>query len=118
MPLTTAEFYNFETHQFQSTAPVFDFPELPAKLTQEEWRFIKLIAEASVKWWRFRNTSKRFDGLERNALAGMDENYKLITQSVVIARIFYQPRRIEELATYAKKNYRAILFHMFEGEFK
>lgn len=106
--------YDFETHTFQTTPIMFNFPDPPSSMTQEEWRYIKAIAVQTRKWWSARRSAHDLMRVDHTTSEKMLTAWETIKQSQSIAQMFHDRKRVAELTDYGKSNYRAALFYAAE----
>lgn len=115
MPLEEGKFwFDFDTHTFMDRPINYNYPDPPEKMTQEEWKFMKIIATNVKDWWSIRSTASEVTRLNERSLRDMEKVYETIEVARQVANLFGDRKRVKVICDYAKKNYRAALYYAAE----
>ena len=84
---------------------------MPEKVTQEELRFMRMIAEWRSQWFSLRRGFVNYTDAPQNVAQDMENIYEKIQNAAQIATLFAPRRRVEQLTSYAKNHSRAVIYY-------
>lgn len=107
---STPMFFDFGALSVVEAAPTPSIPELPDKLTQEEMKLMRIIAEPAEGWQTIKGANKPYRYLSDADRRKMASFYEKISSAETVAALFVPKKRLAELVKYAIANPAAVVY--------
>lgn len=106
----TGMFFDFSSMSFVEAAPEPDLPELPEKVTQEEMKFMRIVAGYIDEWKIVRAAPRSYRLLSEADRRRMQTLYDSLQTAENVAALFMPKKRLKTLMDFANKHPAAVIY--------